>query len=400
MADPPPMLKPRPRRPFELTSTPTDTSDPPTPSPRDSQDSVHSESRHARGKSPGRTRSILNLTSSTLLGIYAPTENAPTPFGNGSQTPLHRGGFDDHRLPVIGAFLKESETARRQTQHQHPHPPHTTLLGSAVPVALRTLLLFGFGVAYGVIIIHLHDNRRIAPVKVEGIERYSWRYLVLWGAAGVLLGRLLPLVDWLWDETVGTSHRDCPSPEHPDQANDGGHERGDEGRSTLGSRFTSTADWNPVVRSIGAFVGIAFAIVTCPILSLHQGPVSSKSLTSSLSAAETSLAIHPPSLPYPGPRQPGALVPDRPLQTRLHAVYHCRHRRHRRPPRHQSRDRPVPCPTLGTVAVSGERGFCRWEAVRETQSSERREHRREHVDCERVVLQQRVFWEHWTKIGV
>ena len=268
MADPSPLLKPHPRRPFELASTPTEASEPPTPSPRDSQDSSNADLRQIRSKSPGRTRSILNLTSSTLLGIYSPTENAPTPYGNGSQTPNPRKSVDDSRPPIIGALQKRGQTVQRQKQHEHQHQHRSSFLKSSAPIVLRTLLLFVFGVAYGVIIIHLHDNRRIAPVKVEGIERYSWRYLLVWGAAGVLLGRLLPWVDWLWDETVGSSHEDCPSQEHHDRLDEGRHEEmGDEPSSPSSSRFTSTADWNPVVRSIGAFVGIAFAIVSSPGLS-------------------------------------------------------------------------------------------------------------------------------------
>lgn len=263
MADPSPAPNPRPRRPFELASTPTEAPEPTTPSPRNSHDSSQTDLRQARIKSLGRTRSFLNLTSSTLRGIYSPTENAPTPFENGSLTPSHSNSVDDSRPPIIGPFQKPGQTFYRQNQRQHQH--RTTFLEALIPIVLRTILLFIFGVAYGVIVIHLHDNRHIAPVKVEGIERYSWRYLLLWGTAGVLLGRLLPWVDWLWDETVGSSHEDCPSPEHPDQMDEGSSEILEEQRSMLTSRVTSTAGWIPVARSIGAFVGIALAIVSPPI---------------------------------------------------------------------------------------------------------------------------------------
>ena len=261
MADPSPALKPRPRKPFELASTPTDP-EPTTPSPRNSHDSSQTDLRQTRIKSLAQTRSFLNLTSSTLRGIYSPTENAPTPFENGSLTPSHSNSVDDSRPPIIGPFEKQGQTFYRQNQHGHQrqHQHRTTFLEALIPIVLRTILLFVFGVAYGVIVIHLHDNRHIAPVKVEGIERYSWRYLLLWGAAGVLLGRLLPWVDWLWDETVGSSHEDCPSPEHPDQMDEARSEKVEEQRSVQ-----STAGWIPVVRSIGAFVGIAFAIVSPPI---------------------------------------------------------------------------------------------------------------------------------------
>ena len=264
MADPSPLLKPRPRRTFELAPTPTESSDPPSPSPHDFQTSSHSDLKHTRNKSPGRTRSILNLTSSTLLGIYSPIENGPTPYGNGSQTPNNRNSVDDSRPPVIGAFEKYGQ---RRPQHRHHHHQRSrSLLEAAVPTFSRTLVLFIIGVAYGVVIIHLHDNRRIVPVQVEGIERYSWRYLLLWGAAGVFLGQLLPWVDWLWDETIGRRKEDDNShPVDPDKDDGGSHDDPmEEEHSVQASSVTGTADWLSVVRSIGAFVGIAFAIVRVP----------------------------------------------------------------------------------------------------------------------------------------
>lgn len=116
------------------------------------------------------------------------------------------------------------------------------------------------GTLYGVLVRHLHDDRQLAPVHVEGIIRPSrdWRYLTFWGVAGVAWGTLLPWVDTIWEEDVkgdASEDRDrkaklgfdrSPSP-------DVREEDGDDG-------FFG-ADWTPVVRSIGAFVGIAFAIV-------------------------------------------------------------------------------------------------------------------------------------------
>lgn len=86
--------------------------------------------------------------------------------------------------------------------------------------ALRVMSLFVFGVAYGVIVTHLHNT--VASAAVD-------RYYVQWGLAGVALGSLLP---WLDGEV--------PEEDRPN------------GRMA----------WDPVVRSIGAFVGIAYAIVS------------------------------------------------------------------------------------------------------------------------------------------
>ena len=108
---------------------------------------------------------------------------------------------------------------------------------------------------------HLHDNQRIAPVKVEGIGRYSWRYLAFWGVAGVILGKLLPWVDIFWEESL----KDEPHTAEPvvsaeeKKLGDGKGDEDERSDSTLDGSLA--ADWNPAVRSIGAFIGIAFAIV-------------------------------------------------------------------------------------------------------------------------------------------
>lgn len=73
---------------------------------------------------------------------------------------------------------------------------------------------------------HLH-NSSLSTVTLD-IDKYSARYLVEWGLAGVALGSLLPWLD--------------------------GEDLGDDGGSKM--------DWHPAVRSIGAFVGIAYAIVS------------------------------------------------------------------------------------------------------------------------------------------
>ena len=120
------------------------------------------------------------------------------------------------------------------------------------------------GMGYGLLVRHLHDDQQLAPFQVEGLIKPSndWRYLVFWGVAGVALGSLLPWVDTLFSagskeavEEYGnkkTSTRKKIA--EPDEELDS---------SILG------ADWTPVVRSVGGFVGIAYAIVR-PILPLWK----------------------------------------------------------------------------------------------------------------------------------
>jgi hypothetical protein len=111
------------------------------------------------------------------------------------------------------------------------------------------------GMGYGVLVKHLHDDRQLAPFQVEGIikPRNDWRYLGFWGIAGVALGSLLPWVDTLF------------SAEEPEPVFDGKRSpspgKRQDAQETEGGIFG--ADWTPVVRSVGAFVGIAYAIV-CP----------------------------------------------------------------------------------------------------------------------------------------
>jgi len=108
------------------------------------------------------------------------------------------------------------------------------------------------GMGYGVLVRHLHDDRQLAPFQVEGIikPRNDWRYLVFWGVAGVLLGSLMPWVDTLFLE----SEEEVVSGSAEAEGEEEGSESGIFG-----------ADWTPVVRSVGAFVGIAYAIVWFPL---------------------------------------------------------------------------------------------------------------------------------------
>lgn len=114
---------------------------------------------------------------------------------------------------------------------------------------------------YGSLVTHLHNDQRLAPFQVEGIIKpsYNWSYLVFWGVAGVGLGSLLPWVDTMWEDT--TTEQYSEKERHGSVVEDDA--------DSDDSGFAS--DWNPVVRSIGAFVGIAFAIVS-HIFYLLKGP--------------------------------------------------------------------------------------------------------------------------------
>ncbi|EOD45229.1 putative insig domain-containing protein [Neofusicoccum parvum UCRNP2] len=239
------ILRPLPRRPFELNLTPATSSSgasshpstPPSASHHhhhhNNQQQQHHHSTHqatqrdafsaqldARLSGGGddadvkRSRSILNLTASTLFGIYQPTAGStagesepPTPWGTGAETPAYaegggrdsssdlrseweqlrlaglgsrhaanpaspaamrsvsgeeyrRAGVDkDGRVAAAAAAAAAAASASEGAQQQGG--------GRILGAVARATALFGFGVVYGLIISHLHDNRHIAPRKLQ-----------------------------------------------------------------------------------------------------------------------------------------------------------------------------------------------------------------------------------------
>lgn len=258
-SDGPPLLRPTPRRPFDLnltSATPPETSTPPSPDTRPQRLEAPSASgAETPGAIGSRTRSILNLTSSTLFGIYSPTgysnerEEPSTPWGTGAETPRDRGSIDAG-APTFASRTRAPLHRRRSSQHVS----QTTMPNYLFSLFLRITLLFCLGMGYGLLVTHLHDDRKVAPFQVEGIIKpsYNWPYLVFWGVAGIGLGSLLPYVDTLWEENLS-------SPQYMNTPKERASSPEEEEEATPGSGLA--ADWTPVVRSIGAFVGIAFAIV-------------------------------------------------------------------------------------------------------------------------------------------
>nr|OQO20008.1 hypothetical protein B0A51_12270 [Rachicladosporium sp. CCFEE 5018] len=255
-------LRPRPRRPFDLSST----SNSPTATPPMENQNFHPSqltSASLDGAStPSRTKSILNLTSSTLFGIYSPTgfsadrEEPSTPWGTGAETPAEPASpitQVSERLLFNGPNAVQKRRRSTITPRSTLRRPARGLQGYWLPLVARTLALFGVGVLYGLLISHLHDKRELAPVKVDGLDRSSWYYLAFWGTAGVLLGQALPYLDALWNAENEEAIDDT-----------------DEDEEVRRRDKHATVEWNSVVRSIGAFVGIAFAIRKLPWQSTLQ----------------------------------------------------------------------------------------------------------------------------------
>lgn len=185
----------------------------------------------------------MNLTSSTLYGIYSPTafegfRDESSPWGTEANSPAAEFPPEPLQRAAEKSAIEPRRMALRRTRSRLSHG---LFRGVILPQALSSVLLFGFGLAYGVITVHLHDNHWITPVKLENIHYYnSWQYLGFWGLAGIALGNLLPWLD-SWRESESDSKFASANEEDSEDR---------------------TPSWVTVARSVGAFVGIAFAMVS------------------------------------------------------------------------------------------------------------------------------------------
>jgi hypothetical protein len=266
-------LKPQPyqRHTFDLSS------EPPSPSGRHSPNGLEPLKTTTTGSSmtlnkdggngtPARNRSFLNLTASTLFGIYQPNElqgesTQPTPLGLGSQTPTERRypSFDWSRIHLPSNAYEPAPDGggvRRKSFNpasQQPRAPRRGFTGYFLPLVGRVTLLFSIGCLYGLLISHLHDRQLIASVPGP-VDDAKWSYLVSWGLAGIALGEALPWLDRYWARLDdGPIDEGAPA-----------HGRGRRLRDARGG------GWLDIVRSIGLFVGIAFAIRKLPWQSTLQ----------------------------------------------------------------------------------------------------------------------------------
>ena len=246
----PQVHRPIPRRAFEITPASSDSSYPPSPAEATNPELLSPQKSDAP---PSRTRSILNLTSSTLLGIYSPVssdgarEEMSTPWGTGAQTPVKRKSVDDYNYSSTEAPVRWN----REATKPRSKVKRRGFRGYVVPLILQTVLLFGFGIGYGSLITHLHKTQRITPVPVLDIDRSTLSYQISWGFFGIFLGNALPLFDSLWEKFNSSDTKS-----------------GDGRTASAGASPTSSSEsglgplWYSVVRSMGVFVGIAFAVVS------------------------------------------------------------------------------------------------------------------------------------------
>lgn len=268
MTDSPPLVHPTPRRPLPLplprSPASAESSAARITPTREKSDLLSGQDQEPAEIDPASsTGSFLNLTSSTLLGIYSPSGydslrgDPSTPWGTGTHTPLRMASMEKER-PII---LPKSDAFSRPRASGKSFQPKFWFRNTLLPVLERTILLFLFGVGYGLIITHLHDKQRLAPVPVDRIDRSSWRYLILWGIVGICIGELLPWVDAFWNETMYKNKDSAPSTASSKNLRPSSSTSDEDERLTTNFMNGVVADWSSVVRGIGAFIGIAFAIV-------------------------------------------------------------------------------------------------------------------------------------------
>ncbi|XXH04407.1 hypothetical protein Hte_010821 [Hypoxylon texense] len=291
----PPLLRPIPRRPFDLhlrePTPPEDETlyDPPLLN-LESLNSRLLDPRERNGPnsssdstSISRANSALNMTGSTLMGIYSPSTygrdrfsdmTPPTPWSTGAETPVQELVLDDYlRIHEIQKERAQPPEARRRRRRRrsslHPiaKPQPISAAQRVFHFGSRGLLLFGLGMLYGMMVAHLRDRRQAQMTEDKDIDKlraasdggyYDRRYMAFWGVSGVAMGCLLPWFDGLWERAFGRDDDDDEAVEEEQQR--GGAAGGENAEKDPGS----CTDWALAIRGIGALVGIAFAIRKLP----------------------------------------------------------------------------------------------------------------------------------------
>lgn len=160
--------------------------------------------------------SFLNLTNSALSGVF------------GSQVSLSELTGDVSNAPSRRPSTSDLQSGNGPTDE----PSKTAANGrpiSAVSLATSIATLFGFGVAYGQLSRHLHDNHQVTSYTLD-IDQ-TGAFSLLWGSQGIVLGFLFPLFDWIYPE-----------------------------KNRKWSRGKGGADWSSIIRSVAAFMGVAYGI--------------------------------------------------------------------------------------------------------------------------------------------
>jgi len=245
-----PLHRPKPRRPFELTPLTSMASEglaldpkldfPPWASDEPLTACSSSNTSSTNGSTTPieiskRTKSMLNMTASTLFGIYSHTygDEPPTPSRLSRANSVVNVADTISLNGSSGAVSNDNNYySKENSERQHKRKPT-----SVSRLIMRLSALFIFGIGYGIIVMQLHNTKTFTPAWWEEIGGYNIGFLSLWGIVGVILGSLLPWIDYFLDEP---------------------------GCRSVDRESEESFDWVQIVRSIGAFVGIAYAIRKLP----------------------------------------------------------------------------------------------------------------------------------------
>ncbi|KAL7947298.1 insulin-induced protein domain-containing protein [Trichoderma barbatum] len=209
-----------------------------------------------------QSRSTADLKSSTLAGIYDCSdqdevfnaaddgEELHNPWGTGAESPVKR------RESISRATYELMRDRSRRQSHASVESSRlkqsTTPAARAMWLASRALVLFVLGAGYGVLVTHLHQEQGLLqlPDAGNGMPRYNGSYTAMWGfaLAGVGMGALQPWVDGEWDGVFG-----CDSEEAEADSVASMHDEDEK-------QPLPETDWALVMRAIGVFVGVAFAV--------------------------------------------------------------------------------------------------------------------------------------------
>ncbi|KAI0892856.1 insulin-induced protein-domain-containing protein [Annulohypoxylon nitens] len=281
----PPLLRPIPRRPFNLynrePTPPEDESFVPLSTNSGNNSSLNLDILNSRlldrrnnGSAPdsasiSRAQSALDITGSTLMGIYNQAnfskdklnylgvDEPGTPWGTGAETPAKSVTTDSPHYELQRE--RAQPIRRRSSLHTAIRPQPLSVPQRTVYLGSRGLFLFGLGVLYGMLVAQLKDRRQaIGTFQMTGAlnsahSSYDFGGLTFWGVSAVVMGSLLPWIDGVWERIIGGT----------DAAVESAVDHSMGGDIAEKGPATST-DWALAVRGIGAFVGIAFAIRKLP----------------------------------------------------------------------------------------------------------------------------------------
>ncbi|KAI1456739.1 insulin-induced protein-domain-containing protein [Annulohypoxylon moriforme] len=277
----PPLLRPIPRRPFELRHRePTPPEDepfnPPPPHSGHSSslnlDVLNSRLLDRRNNSSApnsatisRVQSTLDITGSTLMGIYdqanfsnySGVDEPSTPWGTGAETPAKGVKVDSPHYEIQKE--RAQPTRRRSSLHTAARPQPLSVSQLTLYLGSRGLFLFGLGVLYGMLVAQLRGRRQGAGTfQTSGAPKgeysnYDFGGLTFWGVSAVVMGSLLPWIDGMWERAIGCDEVAVESAADHSMSGD-----------VAEKESASSTDWALAVRGIGAFVGIAFAIRKLP----------------------------------------------------------------------------------------------------------------------------------------